>query len=163
MEKRRLTEWLLIAGIILIVLATSGILVSSARSKTRDVTRLAHVRLIQSALEDYFNEHNQYPLASELPLGDTTQSSCLGMEGFQGECRRDTQLFLRFVPPTFDQGLSGLVTCGTPKRNALCYSTDADGQAYQVLFEIENTMNALRLTKGLICATQNGISSGVCE
>lgn len=165
MESPRVTkiELLIVGAIVLIVLFTSVILVMSARSKTRDVTRLAHVRLVQSALEDYFNENNRYPDGSALPLGDVTQSNCLSMSGFQADCSGDPQQFLRLVPSAFEKGLDGLVLCGTPERNAFCYTTDPAGQKYQILFELENTMNALRLNKGIACATQAGINSGECK
>jgi len=47
-------EILVVVAIIALVGTFSAVAVNSARSKQRDATRLSNVRLVQSALEDYF-------------------------------------------------------------------------------------------------------------
>ena len=67
-----LIELLIVIAIIALIGVFAVIAVNAARSKQRDASRLSHVRMIQSALEDYFNETNNYPEGNLLPLGDVS-------------------------------------------------------------------------------------------
>ncbi len=157
-----LIEILIVVLIVGIVGTLAAIAVSSARSKTRDATRISAVRQTQSALEDYFNEANSYPAGAGLPLGDSTQSVCLGTGGFQANCSGDDSVFLRVVTATLDTGLKGSATCGTPGRNAYCYAASTDGMGYVIQFELENALPQVGLIKGPNCATPDGIKGGAC-
>lgn len=162
MERKTTIEMLLIVGVVLLVLFFAAVAVSSARSKTRDVTRLAHVRLIQSALEDFFNESNTYPISSDLPLGDPTGSACLGTDGFAANCSGQTQIFLRSVPSQFEKALDGLSVCGKPARDAFCYNTQGEGQSYGIQFELEHDIDQVSLKQGRNCAIPEGMKVGDC-
>ena len=59
-----LVELLVVIAIIALVVVFAALAVNAARSKQRDASRLANVRIVQSALEDYFNEANAYPMVS---------------------------------------------------------------------------------------------------
>ena len=157
-----LVEILIVVLIVGLVGTLAAIAVNSARSKTRDATRLSAVRQTQSALEDYFNETNAYPAGARTPLGDSTQSVCLGTGGFQANCSGDESVFLRVVTATLDTGLKGAATCGTPSRNAYCYAVSADGMGYVVQFELENALPQVGLVKGANCATPDGMKGGAC-
>lgn len=157
-----LVEILIIVLIVGLVGTLAAIAVNSARSKTRDATRLSAVRQTQSALEDYFNETNAYPAGAGLPLGDSTQSVCLGTGGFQANCSGDASVFLRVVTATLDTGLKGSSTCGTPSRNAYCYAVSSDGMGYVIQFELENALPQVGLVKGANCATPDGMKGGTC-
>mgnify|MGYP001314964042 CR=1 FL=1 len=71
-----LVELLVVIAVVALVGVFAAVSVNSARSKQRDATRLANVRQLQSALEDFFNETNQYPDGDLLPLGDSAESAC---------------------------------------------------------------------------------------
>lgn len=157
-----LLEILIIVAIIALVGTFSAVAVNSARSKQRDATRLSSVRLVQSALEDYFNENNSYPAGDLLPLGDVAQSACLGESGFRGDCSSDSTIFLRRVPRTYESGLDGLVACGNPARKAFCYSVLNEGDSYVINFELENGLSAVGLQTGANCATPDGMEAGTC-
>ncbi len=135
--------------------------VSSARERTRDITRLAHVRELQIGLELYFNDHASYPAVSEaLPLGRTT-TACLSTGGFTAPCTPgDTQTtYVEFVPAPPAQGLKSKSSCGGV-NDAYCYQSDANSFAIQ--FELESGNNLLGLQKGANCVTPTGFKAGAC-
>lgn len=139
----------------------SAFAVSSARERTRDVTRLAHVRELQIGLELYFNDHAAYPVMAEaLPLGRTT-SACLSEDGFGAPCTSgDTQTaYVEFVPAPPTKGLKGESSCGGVK-DAYCYASNASSFAIQ--FELESGSNLLKLSKGANCVTPEGFKAGPC-
>ncbi|KKU33450.1 MAG: hypothetical protein UX57_C0004G0019 [Candidatus Uhrbacteria bacterium GW2011_GWE2_46_68] len=150
-------------GVILLVSILAVIAVNSARSKQRDAVRLGNVRQIQTSLENYFTDRNTYPMGVALPLGDSAQSTCLGSDGFVGNCSGADTVFLRVVPGTYQKGLKGLMMCGEPTRDAFCYTQGEDGMSYTIQFELENAVSMAGLIEGINCATPNGIEGGTCE
>lgn len=162
-QKVTLIELLIVIGIIALVGTLSAIAIGAARSKERDVTRLSNVRQIQSALEDYFNENNAYPNGTNLPLGDSVQSACLGVTGFHGDCSGETATIMRSVPRLYESGLSGKVTCGNPARKAFCYSLIAQEDVYAIQFELENNLPGAKLQKGVNCAVPGKMIAGACQ
>ncbi len=155
-------EVLIVVLIIGLVGTLAVVAVNSARTKQRDAVRLSNVRQVQSALEDYFNESNAYPPGTELPLGDSSQSVCLGTGGFAASCSGDGSVFLRVVVGTIDNGLDGKSTCGSPARDAFCYSAQDDASSYGIQFELENALTQVGLAKGANCATPDGMKAGAC-
>ena len=157
-----LIEILIVVAIIAIIGTMAAVAVNSARSKQRDATRLANISQMQSALEDYFNENNAYPVGELLPLGDATQSACLGVTGFHADCSGESATIMRIIPATFEDGLKDLVTCGDPKRNAFCYTILENGASYVIHFELENGLTRVGLQDGVNCATPGGMQAGTC-
>ncbi len=160
------TNWPEILTIVLLVgviSALAAVAVNSARSKQRDATRLSQVRQLQSALEDYFGTTNAYPVGEALPIGDAAVSACLAGGGFAGDCTGEKDIFLRVVRGTVDIGLKGLNACGTPARNAFCYTQRKGGDDYAIQFELENALPETGLVKGVNCATPQGMVGGVCR
>lgn len=157
-----LVELLVVVAIITLVVVFAALAVNAARSKQRDASRIANVRILQSALEDYFNEANAYPDGELLPLGDFTQSTCLGSDGFAGDCSTAESTYLRVVPGIYEDGLEGLVTCGEPSRRAFCYTVLGDGESYVIHFELENALAPVGLQAGVNCATPEGMEAGIC-
>ncbi len=159
-----LVELLVVVAIIALVATFAAVAVNSARSKQRDATRLSNVRMIQSALEDHFNETNSYPFSTDmLPLGDATQSICLGSSGFSADCSAEESVFLRVVPGTYEDGLKGIVTCGEPERQTFCYMDLFEGDSYVIYFELENAFTPVGLQVGVNCATPDGMEAGTCS
>lgn len=157
-----LVELLVIIAVIALVVVFAALAVNAARSKQRDASRLANVRIVQSALEDYFNENNTYPDGDLLALGDATHSACLGSDGFASDCSSAESTFLRVVPGTHEDGLEGIVSCGDPSRRAFCYTVLDDGVSYVIHFELENTLSQVGLQGGVNCATPDGMEAGTC-
>lgn len=156
-------ELLVVILIVGLVGTLAAVAVNSARSKQRDASRLSNVRQVQSALENYFNEANAYPSGDALPLGDSTQSVCLGSGGFAANCSGDDRVYLRVVVGTLDKGLNDAVTCGEPSRNAFCYSAMEDRASYAIEFELENALPQVGLAAGANCAVPEGMRSGSCD
>jgi prepilin-type N-terminal cleavage/methylation domain-containing protein len=165
MSKRGFTliELLVVMLIVGLVGTLAAVAVNAARSKQRDAVRLSNVRQVQSALENYFNESNAYPSGVNLPLGDGTQSACLGSGGFAANCSGEDQVFLRVVIGMIEKGLEDAVTCGEPARNAYCYSSVEDGAAYAIEFELENGLPQVGLVAGANCARPEGMRAGECK
>ncbi len=165
MNKRGFTllELLVVIAIIGLVGTMAAVAVNAARTKQRDATRLSQVRQVQAALEEFFNQSNAYPLGTALPLGDTAVADCLGTSGFAGNCSGEKATYLRVISPTIETGLDGVSACGTPARNAFCYTQLKDGSAYGIQFELENTYTPVGLEQGLNCATPEGMKDGKCE
>ncbi len=165
LEKKKgftLIEILIVVAIIAIIGTLAVLAVNSARSKQRDATRLSNVRQMQSALEDYFNENNEYPGGELMPLGDPSISKCLGATGFAGDCTADKSTIIRVVPNTYEAGLKGIVTCGDPARNAFCYTQLEEGAKYVIHFELENGLSTVNLQEGVNCAVPGKMEAGIC-
>lgn len=157
-----LVELLVVTAIIAFVVVFAALAVNAARSKQRDASRLANVRILQSALEDYFNSANAYPDGQLLALGDAAQSACLGSDGFAGDCSTADSTYLRVVPRIYEDGLEGVVTCGEPSHRAFCYTVLNDGESYVIHFELENALAQIGLQSGVNCATPDGMEAGIC-
>jgi hypothetical protein len=155
-------EILSVGLIIGVVGLASAFAVSTARERTRDVTRLAHVRELQIGLELYFNDHAAYPPSGEttIPLGRTT-TACLSEDGFTAPCTEgDTQTaYVEFVPAPPEKGLKGDSSCGG-LNDAYCYGSDLTSFAIQ--FELESGNNLLGLQKGANCVLPSGFKAGAC-
>jgi len=151
---------LLVIGLIVGLLGLMAVIaVSSARSGMRDAVRLSNVREIQAGLELYFNESNSYPKTdSYIALGESS-ARCLGAVGFNSVCDSGS-VFLEVITSPPEGGLDELSSCET-YTNSYCYAGSEIG--YSVQFEIERDNALLGLTKGLNCATEEGVTEGACE
>lgn len=151
-------EVLIVLFVIGVMGTIAGLAVSTARERTRDATRLAHVRELQDALESYFTDHGAYPTTEEaIPLGQSV-TLCLSDDGFACTIAPD-DAYLDRVPEPPSQGLKGKSSCGGVD-NAYCYASD--GESYRLQFELEGGYAALDLRKGANCVTESDIMAGAC-
>ncbi|HBP00580.1 MAG: hypothetical protein UU48_C0004G0013 [Candidatus Uhrbacteria bacterium GW2011_GWF2_41_16] len=156
-----LIEFLVVFFVIGLVGTLAVVAVDAARSKQRDAARLSNVRQIQSAVEDFFVENNRYPTGQSIPLGNA-QAVCLATDDFQGVCDvAATNVILRVVPAQLSSGLKGYSSCGGV-TNAFCYTNVQEGATYTIQFELENTVPLTKLSRGLNCATPDGMKAGAC-
>lgn len=151
-------EILIVLLVLGIMGALSAVAVSSARERTRDVTRLSHVRELQDALESYFTDHSAYPIAGEAIALGQGATQCLSNEGFDCSIAPD-DAYLEVVPAPPVAGLKELVACGGVD-NVYCY--ESDGEQYRITFELESANRVLELSKGANCATENDLVAGAC-
>lgn len=156
----RTAEMLIIGAIIGTIGLVSSFAILSARSHTRDVTRLANVREMQMALELYFQGHSTYPIVSEpIALGQA-RTACLSQDGFSGPCPTNGPTpYLEFVMVPPAAGLSGDVSCET-MTDVYCYRGSED--AFRIEFELEGANVTLGVASGVNCLTQDGFSAGAC-
>lgn len=156
----RIAEVLIVGAIVGVIGLISGFAVLSARSHTRDVTRLANVNETRMALEMYFQNHSAYPVAATpIPLGQAL-TACLSQEGFSGPCASSgptPYLVTVATPPR--AGLDEKVACGDV-NNVYCYSGSED--QFRIEFELESSNALLGVAKGVNCLSESGFSAGAC-
>lgn len=156
----RTAELLIIGAIISVIGLISGYAVLSARSHTRDVTRLANVREMQMALEMYFQMHSSYPIAADATALGQALTACLSSEGFSGSCPTSgptPYLDVVATPPT--AGIHGKVSC-SGVSDVYCYK--GSQEAFRIEFELEGGNATIGVAKGANCLSQNGFSAGAC-
>lgn len=157
-----LVEILVVIAIIALIGTFAAVAVNAARSKERDAVRLSHMRQMQTALEDFFMENNQYPSALEAVALGYGNAGCLSTDGFAANCEAAGDIIMRAIPSGLSAGLKGQSNCGGAS-NAYCYLPVSEAQAYVISFELENAVPLAKLTKGLNCAAPEGISAGACQ
>ncbi|MFH1253465.1 MAG: hypothetical protein V1664_04005 [Candidatus Uhrbacteria bacterium] len=158
-----LIEILIVVAVIGLIGTLSAVAVASARANTRDATRLAQVRQMQSALEDFFVQNNTYPVSDNVLALGFGEAACLDTEGFHAACEAGASgVLAKAIPVALGTGLDGLATCGGA-ANAFCYSAANQGAAYGIIFELENAIPLAKLQKGLNCATPEGMKPEACS
>ncbi len=156
----RTAEMLIMGAIIGVIGLISSYAVLSARSHTRDITRLANVREMQMAFELYFQGHSSYPIAAEPVALGQALTACLSQDGFSGPCPTNgptPYVELLTTPPM--EGLAGDVSCDDVS-DVYCYSGSED--AFRIEFELEGGNATLGVASGVNCLTQDGFSAGAC-
>ncbi|RMD51642.1 hypothetical protein D6827_01810 [Candidatus Parcubacteria bacterium] len=152
-------EILLIGFVIAVLAVTAAVSVITARSRLRDAVRISDIRQMQTGLELYFLDNNQYPVSDyEMPLG-VPATACLNGDGFSASCSNRDDVYLNVVPSTPAGGLKEQVACGG-YQNVYCYFSS--GENYQIEFELENSNPLLGLGKGVNCATPTELVAGSC-
>ena len=134
-----LIELLVVIAIIGILATLAIVSLTTARSSSRDAKRIADLKQLQTALEVYYNDNGVYPtLLSD--LSSTTLPT----------------KYLETIPtaPTPVDG-----DC-TATSNSYIYNTSYDKSSYSIHTCIGG--NTSSLTKGIIVASQNGLSSWKC-
>src|SRR3989338_10751812 len=92
-----LIELLVVIAIIGLLSTLAVVALSSARQKARDAKRVGDVKQLQTSLELFFNENNQYPTAAAVVLG-ATNYACLGDNGFTTTGSNCTTQFMGLIP-----------------------------------------------------------------
>ena len=128
-----LIELLIVVAIIGLLSTLAVVALGSARVKARDSKRLADLKQLQTALELYYTDKNEYPGGSSLALG-ATGYACLDNTGF-------TTLALCSNP------YMGLVPTD-PQTGNYTYSVASSSNSYTITAELEGTVGAL--TTGVI-------------
>jgi prepilin-type N-terminal cleavage/methylation domain-containing protein len=109
-----LIELLVVIAIIGLLSTLAVVALNNARQKSRDAKRVADVKQIQTALELYFNDCNQYPPEAGTPgrLVGTESAGCVGGTTF------GTFLATVPTPPTPADG-SNCAAANTYTYNAM--------------------------------------------
>lgn len=76
-----LIELLVVIAIIGLLSTLAVVALGSARQKANDSKRLSDIKQVQTALELYYTDNNEYPAGTAIDLGDTNYA-CLNSEGF---------------------------------------------------------------------------------
>lgn len=123
-----LIELLVVISIISLLSTFAVVGLGSARQKARDAKRLADLKQVQTAMEFYFSENNQYPNAPASTLG-SGDAKALCNTGFGADTTGcDPQkIYLANVP-------------ANPSPGGINYTYTATGtppQNYEVTFQLE--------------------------
>jgi prepilin-type N-terminal cleavage/methylation domain-containing protein len=174
-EAFTLVELLVVIAIIGLLSTIAVISMTTTRSKSRDMTRVADAKQLSTALEQYYSDNYNYPgaVATGAALGSksgktdcltsTVACTCLSNSGFSNVC--GATVYMANVP-TYPGTVSGACTTdgtfGTPAATLiaqLCYFADATSSAanYKIMFKLENTLNGgtnciYSNTYGLACS-----------
>ncbi len=138
-----LIELLVVIAIIGLLSTLSIVALNQARARSRDARRIADIKQIQTALEMYYNDHNQYPPNINSPIGSSTNP------------------YLAIVP-TAPKPFDGTCTDGD---NTYTYTPtnmgDATNASYTLSYCLGNATGGVKA--GANVATPAGITSQAME
>ena len=94
-----LIELLVVISIIGLLSTLAVIALGNAREKSRDARRVSDIKQIQTAMELYYNDQNQYPTGASIVLGGAN-ATCLGStSGFAASSTACTgTIYMKSVP-----------------------------------------------------------------
>ncbi len=138
-----LIELLVVIAIIGLLATLSVVALNNARQKSRDAKRVSDIKQIQTALELYFVDQNNYPVeTAAITLGSTAYDTLSYSNGFASAVSGTT--YMGQVPENPE-----------PNGSAYRYVTDSAGTGYTLTFSLEGTTGGL--SSGVHSATPNGI------
>lgn len=144
-----LIELLVVIAIIGLLSTLAVVALNSARQKSRDSKRVSDVKQVQTALELYFADKNEYPAAATaVELGVEAQHKALCTGGFSDACTSGQTVYMGLVPETATPADG---TCGADNK----YMYTSDGTTYDLAFCLGGAVGGLPL--GVHHATPNGI------
>lgn len=133
-----LIELLVVIAIIGLLSTLAVVALGSARERARDAKRVSDLRQIQTALELYYTEKDQYPIASSSVILGSDDYACLNSSGWAlAGCATP---YMGQVPDD-------------PGNNQYDYIS-ADGTTYTIDATLEGIVNDL---DGTIQASESGI------
>jgi len=92
-----LIELLVVVAIMGMLAALAVVALNNARARARDARRISDIKQIQTALELYFLDNNDYPAGAALHLGSAGDAACLSDTGFADACGTETT-YMGVVP-----------------------------------------------------------------
>lgn len=162
MKKKGFTliELLVVIAIIGLLSTLAVVALNSARSKARDAKRIADIKQVQTALELYYNDNNEYPIDDGVD-GTTlgAEVTCLGSDGFATSCTGT--LYMGLVPDNPEpNGVDYLYQSIISSSGNHCTTVGDGCSIYYIGFELEGRTGNLPL--GPKCARPSGITDGAC-
>ena len=154
-ERSSLTGFTLIE--LLVVIAIIGLLstlavvaLNNAREKSRDAKRVSDIKQIQTALELYYADQNNYPVAgTAINLGTASYDVlCNTAAGFQADSTGCTTTYMGKVPSNPTPAVSG--------SENYAYTSASPGSTYSITFGLES--GAGELAAGAHTASPAGIN-----
>lgn len=145
-----LIELLVVIAIIGLLSTLAVVALNSARQKSRDAKRVADIKQMQTALELYFADQNNYPTAATaVELGDAGHKALCSSGAWTASCAGGTT-YMGLVPA---KAMPADGACD-PSGNSYMY-TSAAGTTYSLSFCLGGAVGDL--AAGAHTATPNGI------
>lgn len=149
MKKKGFTliELLVVIAIIGLLSTLAVVALNSARQRARDARRVADVKQIQTALELYYNDQDEYPAGNALELGEGTDCTgsaacvCLDADGFDAACT--TGIYMGSIPASPDPNGDIYTYTGLDAAGADCATTGEDCDSYSLTFNLEGSVGSL--------------------
>ena len=148
-----LIELLVVVAIMGMLAALAVVALNNARARARDARRISDVKQIQTALELYFLDNNDYPPGDDIHLGSPT-GGCFSDTCFAGTCGV-LVTYMGIVPLNPAPNDDG--SC--PDVSAYVYNYDGAeaGTSYHITYCIGSVIG--QMTAGEKTATPAGISN----
>lgn len=173
-----LVELLVVIAIIGLLSTIAIVSLGSARAKARDTKRIADMKQVATALEQYFSDQGGYPSVTTagtyIVLGSTnakmlvsTNTTAAGTAtGSFGAAGSSGTVYMGNIPSYPTPGKSGVSSgCATAAANAdYCYTSGTTWAAgtfsttYTMVWGLENTNPAAGLTGTNCTTTPNGVT-----
>jgi prepilin-type N-terminal cleavage/methylation domain-containing protein len=175
-----LVELLVVIAIIGLLSTIAVVSLTSARGKARDAKRVADMRQLQTALEQFYNDNNGYPAvgvvgtypslaaANDVVLGGTNSrqltsnnaAAAGSATGAIGTGASATTVYMGLIPAYPTPGRSAAVADCSAYGAAYCYTSNAAwasatsyASAYTIFWQLESVNSALGTTYN--CQTSN--------
>lgn len=131
-RKISMLEYIIIGAIIVLIGGISVWAVSSTRSHSLDVVRMANMKEVYYGLELYFDALNDYPKGSALVLGGPN-AGCLDEKGFHSRSGCAGRIFLPVIAEN-----------PTPNGAPFVYNFNpGPPSSYQITFTLEGSAGGL--------------------
>lgn len=137
-----LIELLVVIAIIGLLSTLAVIALGSAREKSRDAKRLSDLKQVQTALELYYTDNNEYPAGPGITLG-ASGYACLGSAGFATVAACGADPYMGQVP--------------VDPLDSQAYTYTVSTSSYSIAATLEGEMGGL--DGGDITITPAGISN----
>lgn len=125
-----LIELLVVIAIIGLLSTMSVLALNQARARARDAKRISDVKQIQTALELYYNEEGQYPVATLVDPGDAITSTA-------------GNVYLASVPTPPSPVDGGSCPSVQPKYTYAKQTTSGTGGSYTINYCLGATINTV--------------------
>jgi prepilin-type N-terminal cleavage/methylation domain-containing protein len=125
-----LIELLVVIAIIGLLSTMSVLALNQARARARDAKRISDVKQIQTALELYYNEEGQYPVATLVDPGDAITSTA-------------GNVYLASVPTPPSPVDGGSCPSVQPKYTYTKQTTSGTGGSYTINYCLGATINTV--------------------
>ncbi len=157
-----LVELLVVIAIIGLLSTIAVISMTSTRSKGRDATRIADVKQISTALEQYYTDNSSYPGAvlAGIALGSTNFACLNSASGFTTTACTSPLMATVPVYPGTASGTCATSYATTSYLAQFCYFSETAAAAsanYKITFLLENGFNGTA-NKNCVYSNASGLS-----
>ena len=127
-----LIELLVVIAIIGLLSTLAVVALNNARQKSRDAKRVSDIKQMQTALELYYNDQNEYP--KNIAAGVLGQGvyECLGTGGFAAAGGCTGTIYMGQVPTNPQPFSDG--NCVDSATAAYSYDAPSDGTTYRITY-----------------------------